>query len=65
MTIDDENSIYVGNLPYEATEATIRTAFDIYGQIIAVKDHSDGEDSMGQPNYSHYGNWRLQFNPLE
>nr|GFA92450.1 U1 small nuclear ribonucleoprotein 70 kDa isoform X2 [Tanacetum cinerariifolium] len=37
MTIDDENSIYVGNLPYEATEATIRAAFDIYGQIIAVK----------------------------
>ncbi|KAJ0933823.1 putative RNA recognition motif domain, nucleotide-binding alpha-beta plait domain superfamily [Helianthus annuus] len=41
MTIDDENSVYVGNLPYESTEDTIRSAFDIYGQIIAVKIIND------------------------
>ncbi|KAK1437525.1 hypothetical protein QVD17_03318 [Tagetes erecta] len=37
MTIDDENSVYVGNLPYDSTEDTIRSVFDLYGQIIAVK----------------------------
>ncbi|XP_076924648.1 uncharacterized protein LOC143587164 isoform X1 [Bidens hawaiensis] len=37
MTIDDDNSVYVGNLPYDSTENTLRNAFDIYGQVIAVK----------------------------
>ncbi|KVI01295.1 hypothetical protein Ccrd_020444 [Cynara cardunculus var. scolymus] len=37
MTIDDETSVYVGNLPYDATEDSIRSVFDLYGQIIAVK----------------------------
>ncbi|KAJ9550998.1 hypothetical protein OSB04_015043 [Centaurea solstitialis] len=41
MTIDDETSVYVGNLPYDATEDTIRTVFDLYGQIIAVKIIND------------------------
>ncbi|KAK9071941.1 hypothetical protein SSX86_008372 [Deinandra increscens subsp. villosa] len=41
MTIDDENSVYVGNLPYDSTEDTIRSVFDIYGQIIAVKIIND------------------------
>ncbi|KAL8223187.1 hypothetical protein R6Q57_020586 [Mikania cordata] len=41
MTIDDENSVYVGNLPYDSTEDSIRSVFDIYGQIIAVKIIND------------------------
>ncbi|XP_023735984.1 uncharacterized protein LOC111883884 isoform X2 [Lactuca sativa] len=41
MTVDDENSVYVGNLPYDATEDSIRSVFDIYGQIIAVKIIND------------------------
>ncbi|KAI3754277.1 hypothetical protein L1987_54057 [Smallanthus sonchifolius] len=41
MTIDDENSVYVGNLPYDSTEDSVRSVFDIYGQIIAVKIISD------------------------
>nr|XP_043628279.1 ATP-dependent RNA helicase DHX8 isoform X2 [Erigeron canadensis] len=41
MTIDDDNSVYVGNLPYDATEDTIRRVFDLYGQIIAVKMVND------------------------
>ncbi|KAI3805624.1 hypothetical protein L1987_28172 [Smallanthus sonchifolius] len=41
MTIDEENSVYVGNLPYDSTEGSVRSVFDIYGQIIAVKIISD------------------------
>ncbi|KAI7744154.1 hypothetical protein M8C21_033355 [Ambrosia artemisiifolia] len=41
MTVDDENSVYVGNLHYDSTEDTLRSAFDIYGQIIAVKIIND------------------------
>lgn len=41
MTVDDENSVYVGNLPYDATEDSIRSVFDLYGQIIAVKIIND------------------------
>lgn len=37
MTIDDENSVYVGGLPYDATEESIRKAFDFYGRVVAVK----------------------------
>lgn len=37
MTIDDENSIYVGGLPYSATEDTVRRVFGPYGAIVAVK----------------------------
>ncbi|KAF5482100.1 hypothetical protein F2P56_002693 [Juglans regia] len=43
MTIDDESSIYVGGLPYDATEESIRRVFDLYGSVVAVKiinDHS-------------------------
>ncbi|XP_028753829.1 zinc finger CCCH domain-containing protein 25 [Neltuma alba] len=41
MTIDDESSIYVGGLPYGATEDTIRTVFDLYGAILDVKIIND------------------------
>ncbi|KAF7806342.1 Cold-inducible RNA-binding protein B [Senna tora] len=41
MTIDDESSIYVGGLPYDATEDTIRTVFDLYGAIVDVKIIND------------------------
>ncbi|CAN0900828.1 Cold-inducible RNA-binding protein [Linum grandiflorum] len=41
MTVDEENSIYVGGLPYSATEDTLRRIFDYYGAIIAVKIIND------------------------
>lgn len=41
MTIDDESSIYVGGLPYDATEESIRRTFDLYGAIVAVKIIND------------------------
>ncbi|GLJ30268.1 hypothetical protein SUGI_0598680 [Cryptomeria japonica] len=37
MTVDDENSVYVGGLPYDSTEDSVRRAFEIYGTVIAVK----------------------------
>lgn len=37
MTVDDENLVYVGGLPYDSTEDSIQRAFEIYGTIIAVK----------------------------
>lgn len=37
MTIDDESSIYVGGLPYSATEETLRQVFNIYGSVVDVK----------------------------
>lgn len=39
MTMDDDSSIYVGGLPYDATEQTIRTVFNLYGAILDVKVH--------------------------
>ncbi|XVE54349.1 hypothetical protein DITRI_Ditri03aG0073400 [Diplodiscus trichospermus] len=41
MTIDDESSVYVGGLPYDATEASIRRAFSLYGAVVAVKIVND------------------------
>ncbi|ONK80707.1 uncharacterized protein A4U43_C01F20860 [Asparagus officinalis] len=41
MTIDDDNSIYVGGLPYDATEDDLRRAFDLYGAVVAVKIVND------------------------
>lgn len=41
MTIDDENSVYVGGLPYSATEDSLRRVFDLYGAIVAVKIIND------------------------
>ncbi|KAK9268477.1 hypothetical protein L1049_000228 [Liquidambar formosana] len=41
MTIDDDNSIYVGGLPYDATDESIRRVFDLYGSIVAVKIIND------------------------
>lgn len=43
MTVDDENSVYVGGLPYDSTEDSIQRAFEIYGTIIAVKIVNDRE----------------------
>ncbi|KAL1816092.1 hypothetical protein ACET3Z_018666 [Daucus carota] len=37
MTIADDNSVYVGGLPYGANEDSIRKAFDLYGRVRAVK----------------------------
>lgn len=37
MTIADGNSVYVGGLPYDANEDSIRKAFDLYGRVCAVK----------------------------
>ena len=37
--MDDDSSIYVGGLPYDATEETIRTVFNLYGAILDVKVH--------------------------
>ncbi|KAL3535802.1 hypothetical protein ACH5RR_004263 [Cinchona calisaya] len=41
MTIDDDSSIYVGGLPYDSTEDTLRRVFDIYGSVVAVKIIND------------------------
>ncbi|XWS26925.1 hypothetical protein CRYUN_Cryun26dG0072100 [Craigia yunnanensis] len=41
MTIDDESSVYVGGLPYDATEASIRRIFNLYGAVVAVKIVND------------------------
>ncbi|KAI5680643.1 hypothetical protein M9H77_01870 [Catharanthus roseus] len=41
MTIDDDSSIYVGGLPYDATEESVRKVFDIYGAVVAVKIIND------------------------
>ncbi|KAG4930209.1 hypothetical protein AAZX31_17G115800 [Glycine max] len=41
MTMDDDSSIYVGGLPYDATEQTIRTVFNLYGAILDVKIIND------------------------
>ncbi|XP_010249936.1 PREDICTED: zinc finger CCCH domain-containing protein 25-like isoform X2 [Nelumbo nucifera] len=43
MTIDDDNSIYVGGLPYDCTEESIRRVFDLYGAVVAVKIINDRE----------------------
>ena len=37
MTIDDESSIYVGGLPYDATKDSIHRVFELYGAILDVK----------------------------
>lgn len=37
MTVDDESSIYVGGLPYSATEETLRRVFDVYGAVVGIK----------------------------
>ncbi|KAL9268777.1 hypothetical protein AKJ16_DCAP22119 [Drosera capensis] len=37
MTSDDENSIYVGGLPYDCAEDELRRVFELYGVVVAVK----------------------------
>lgn len=37
MTIDDESSVYVGGLPYNVSEDSLRDLFAMYGSIVAVK----------------------------
>ncbi|KAL6974329.1 hypothetical protein U1Q18_028510 [Sarracenia purpurea var. burkii] len=41
MTIDDDNSVYVGGLGYDATEESVRRVFDLYGHVAAVKIVND------------------------
>ncbi|XP_073307763.1 uncharacterized protein [Primulina huaijiensis] len=41
MTIDDESSIYVGGLPYDIAEETLRKAFYTFGAVLAVKIVND------------------------
>uniref|UniRef100_A0A7N0T8B5 RRM domain-containing protein n=1 Tax=Kalanchoe fedtschenkoi TaxID=63787 RepID=A0A7N0T8B5_KALFE len=41
MTIDDDNSVYVGGIPYDATEESLRRVFDLYGKIVAIKIVND------------------------
>ncbi|XP_077252572.1 uncharacterized protein LOC143891972 [Tasmannia lanceolata] len=41
MTIDDDNSIYVGGIPYDSSEVSIRSVFDFYGAVVAVKIIND------------------------
>lgn len=41
MTVDDDSSIYVGGLPYDATEDSLRGIFDLYGAVVAVKIIND------------------------
>ena len=40
-------NIYVGNLPWSATEAEVRTAFEAYGEVSSVKLIEDRE--TGRP----------------
>ncbi|KAI4377364.1 hypothetical protein MLD38_015003 [Melastoma candidum] len=41
MTIDDRSSVYVGDLPYDSTEDSLREIFSLYGSIVAVKIIND------------------------
>ncbi|PIN04159.1 putative splicing factor, SR protein superfamily [Handroanthus impetiginosus] len=41
MTIDDNSSIYVGGLPYDISEESLRRVFYIYGAVLAVKIIND------------------------
>lgn len=41
MTINDNTSVYVGGLPYDVTEESLRRIFDIYGAVVAVKIIND------------------------
>ncbi|XP_050370145.1 uncharacterized protein LOC126788212 [Argentina anserina] len=41
MTIDDDSSVYVGGLHYDATEDSVRRVFDLYGAVVAVKIVND------------------------
>ena len=40
-------NIYVGNLPWSATEEDVRAAFEAYGEVISVKLVSDRD--TGRP----------------
>ncbi|KAE8675901.1 hypothetical protein F3Y22_tig00111640pilonHSYRG00107 [Hibiscus syriacus] len=45
MTINGESSVYVGGLPYDATESSIRHVFSVYGAVVAIKSEWDeGQD---------------------
>ncbi|GMI81235.1 hypothetical protein like AT5G19960 [Hibiscus trionum] len=56
MTIDDESSVYVGGLPYDATESSIRHVFSVYGSVVAVKivnDHTARAKCYGFVTFSN------------
>lgn len=42
MTIDDDRSVYVGALPYDITDDSLRKAFSLYGHVVAVKINNEG-----------------------
>ena len=37
MTMDDNNSVYVGGLPYDITEEALRRVFSPYGTVHDIK----------------------------
>ncbi|CAN8300752.1 unnamed protein product [Cochlearia groenlandica] len=41
MTMDDGNSVYVGGLPYDVTDETLRREFSIYGTVLTIKIVND------------------------
>ncbi|XP_030489600.2 uncharacterized protein LOC115706184 isoform X2 [Cannabis sativa] len=41
MTVDDERSIYIGGIPYDASDESIRRVVDVYGAVDAVKIVND------------------------
>ncbi|ESQ42014.1 hypothetical protein EUTSA_v10014075mg [Eutrema salsugineum] len=41
MTVDDNNSVYVGGLPYDVTDEALRRVFSIYGSVLNIKIVND------------------------
>ncbi|KAL0681365.1 hypothetical protein Bca4012_048212 [Brassica carinata] len=41
MTMDDNNSVYVGGLPYDVTEESLRRVFSPYGTVLDIKIVND------------------------
>ncbi|KAJ0238656.1 RNA-binding [Hirschfeldia incana] len=41
MTMDDNNSVYVGGLPYDVTEEALRRVFSPYGTVLNIKIVND------------------------
>lgn len=37
MTMDDNSSVYVGGLAFDSSEAMLRSVFEAYGDILAIK----------------------------
>uniref|UniRef100_A0A0D6R6R2 RRM domain-containing protein n=1 Tax=Araucaria cunninghamii TaxID=56994 RepID=A0A0D6R6R2_ARACU len=65
MTVDDENSVYVGGLPYESTEDSVQRAFEIYGTVIAVKIVNDREIGGKCYGFVTFNNPRAAVNAIK